>query len=612
MPDDLKTIICRWLLDRADLALLVTDADGTVVLANAGAQSRFGYSAEQFAGLRLETLIADLPDGKRQPSLANHVATPSFESGRKISARRRDGSEFLVKLRTSPLEGGLTLAVFEDLAEHERIEQTLSEEELQYRAIIETAADGFWIVAGDGRILAINDTYARRSGYSRDELLSMRVSDLEAVESASDVSAHIEKVLANGSDQFETWHRTKSGEVWPVEIFVSYWANAGGRLFVFARDITARKLTQEALRESEARFRAIFEHAAVGIAQLAPDGRWLRMNDKLCEIVGYPREELQKRTFQSITHPDDLDADLDLARQLLAGEIDHYQMEKRYLRKGGGTVWVNLTATAVRHPDGTPDYAIAAVEDISERKRAEAALKDLQLEMEQLTRQQAAKQTVAAIAHELNQPLSAVAAYAEAALRLLHAGKPQPERLRHALESSAQQAQRAGSVVRELMAFLNKSEIATEPLDLNDLVRRALDQINMDGHAGIAIHFDLATGLAPVRANRLQVEKVLVNIIKNGIEAMHDAGTGMRSISLTVRTSVEGSMARAAVCDSGAGIATDTLHRIFEPFFTTKSDGLGMGLAISRAIIESHGGQLWAESVQGAGACFNFTLPFAP
>jgi PAS domain S-box-containing protein len=140
------------------------------------------------------------------------------------------------------------------------------------------------------------------------------------------------------------------------------------------RDFTDRKEAQERLRQSEERFRATFEQAAVGIAHVAPNGRWLRVNQKLCEIVGYTHEELLEKTFQDITHPDDLDKDLQQARRLLAGEIETYSMEKRYLKKDGSVVWINLTSSLVRDSSGEPEYFIAVIEDISERKEAEENL----------------------------------------------------------------------------------------------------------------------------------------------------------------------------------------------------------------------------------------------
>jgi PAS domain S-box-containing protein len=165
------------------------------------------------------------------------------------------------------------------------------------------------------------------------------------------------------------------------------------RLLVSARligEIVGRKRVEAGLRASEGRFRATFEQAAVGIAHVGPDGRWLRVNRRLCEIVGYSEEELLAKTFQDITYPDDLVADLSHVRRLLGGEIPTYAMEKRYVRKNGAHVWISLTVALVRNATGQPDYFISVVEDISERKRAEAEVKNLNAELDQRVRERTA------------------------------------------------------------------------------------------------------------------------------------------------------------------------------------------------------------------------------
>ena len=298
-------------------------------------------------------------------------------------------------------------------------------------------------------------------------------------------------------------------------------------------------------------------------------------------------------------------------KRMLAGEQSTLTLEKRYIHKDGSTIWANLTVSLTRTADGAPDYFISVIEDIGERKCTEAALHALYAEMEQLTHFQIANQTAAAFAHELNQPLNAVASYAEAALRLLRAGNPRPDRLSHAIASSAQQAQRAGRVVREFLDFMNQNEVQTDALNLNDVIQKVFTRIEADGFNPASFDVQLDPKLPPVKGNLLQVEKVLINLIENSMEAMRESGIGNRSLSVLTRANGDGTMAQITVTDSGPGIDKPTLQRIFNPFFTTKPKGLGMGLAISRAIIESHGGQLWVDSRPGTGASFHFTLPFA-
>jgi PAS domain S-box-containing protein len=473
--------------------LYTIDGQGLVTYMNPAAEELFGWTFAELHGRKMHDATHHrYRDGRPFPS-SECAGFQVLAHGRPLKNHedvfiRKDGTFFDVMYSIAPLHddaGGITglVVVFSDITERKRAETALQESEEQYRAIIETAADGFWMLDGEGRILEINEAYARRSGYGRAELLTMRIADLEAQESPEEIRAHIEKVQRNGSDLFETRHRAKSGEVWPAEVNASYWAGRGGRFFGFLRDIT-------------------------------------------------------------------------------------------------------------------------------DRKRTEAALDALHAEMEQLMKQHVASQTAAAIAHELNQPLIAVASYAEAAQRLLRAGNPQPDRLRHAIEGSAQQAQRAGQVVRELLAFMKVGEVQTEPVDLNGVVRGVLARVEENAPEAFQARLELEPDLPAVRANRLQIEKVLSNLVQNGIEAMREAGISPQAMTVAVRTGADGSMAQVTVQDSGPGIDAQALHRIFDPFFTTKTAGLGMGLAISRAIVEAHGGQLWLEVGPGPGATFHFTLPF--
>jgi signal transduction histidine kinase len=249
---------------------------------------------------------------------------------------------------------------------------------------------------------------------------------------------------------------------------------------------------------------------------------------------------------------------------------------------------------------------------ISARQRQEATLKALRAEMEELSKLHVASQTAAAIAHELNQPLNAITSYSEAALRLLRSGNPAPEKLRQALEGGAAQAQRAGQVVRELLLFFQGRDAPVEAVDLHQAIQRALAMAEADGHGGFQRTIDLAPGLGSVRANRLQIEKVLVNLVSNGVDAMRAAGVGAPSITITGRRAPEDDMAQLTVADCGPGLTEQAVLRVFQPFYTTKPSGIGMGLAISRALVEANGGRLWSEANPGRGGIFHLTLPLAP
>lgn len=221
-----------------------------------------------------------------------------------------------------------------------------------------------------------------------------------------------------------------------------------------------------------------------------------------------------------------------------------------------------------------------------------------------------AGELAATLAHELSQPLAAISTFSEACLQLLGRNALDPNKLRSNIEQISAQAQRAGRAIRELRAFLAKGDAEKSSVDLNALVRTACELTTGEARRhGIVVVLELAEDLLPVCAASLHVEHVVVNLVQNAIEAIR--GAGMSSGTITVRTArTPENMAQVAVQDSGPGISRETARQIFEPFYTTKIEGLGMGLAISRSVVEAHGGKLWTDTDMSRGASFRFTLPF--
>ncbi|MCX6046612.1 MAG: PAS domain S-box protein [Chloroflexi bacterium] len=257
-----------------------------------------------------------------------------------------------------------------DITEHKQAEKVLA----RYQLLSERASDIILYVRPDGRIIEANQAAVTAYGYDRATLLTLQIQDLRATATLPAVAGQMVQADVDGI-LFETLHRRQDGSTFPVEVS-AIGADIGGERLILSiiRDITDRKQTEAALRESEERFRAMFEQAAVGIALTSGEGHYLRMNQRLCEITGYTREELHQKTYQQITHPDDLPLDADLSARVLAGELASCRLEKRFIRKDGSPIWVTVTASVVRDEAGAIKYGLAVVEDISERKVAEARL----------------------------------------------------------------------------------------------------------------------------------------------------------------------------------------------------------------------------------------------
>jgi PAS domain S-box-containing protein len=260
------------------------------------------------------------------------------------------------------------IAAIADITERKRAETVLR----QHKRMIDTAVEGFWVTDARGNLLEANMAYAKMSGYSIEELVSMHISQVEAIEtSAEQVQAHIAKIIAQGYDQFETRHRHKDGHEIDVEISTTYMADME-RFIVFCHDITERKKAElEKLQDSDLRFRGTLEQVAVGFIHASLDGCFQQANQKFCEIIGYSSEELLQMNFRELTFSADAAREEEHLLQLLAGKISNFSREQRFVRKNLSLVWVNLTVSLLRKADGMPAFYICVVEDIAERKHAE-------------------------------------------------------------------------------------------------------------------------------------------------------------------------------------------------------------------------------------------------
>ena len=369
------------------------------------------------------------------------------------------------------------------------------------------------------------------------------------------------------------------------------------------------KVRTATLAESEERFRSTFEQAAVGIAHVSPEGLFLRINKKFCDILGYSREEMLQRTFQDITYPDDLGPDLKRVNQMLSGEIDTYSMEKRYLRKDGALVWVNLTVALLRNESGQPQWFVSVAQDISDRKESEQAILQQRSQLAHLSRVNQLGELSGSLAHELNQPLAAILSNAQAAQRILALDPINLQEVRDIIKDIVADDKRASEVIGRLRLLFQKGETQHQLLKVNEIVRAVLKLAGSDlVNHHVTAHTVLAEDLPLVCGDHIQFQQVLLNLVMNACDAMANVEPNARQLMISTNLDGNGD-AHISVTDSGTGIAPEMLERIFEPFHTTKSHGLGLGLAVCRTIVLAHAGKLWAVNNPERGATFHFTLP---
>jgi PAS domain S-box-containing protein len=361
-------------------------------------------------------------------------------------------------------------------------------------------------------------------------------------------------------------------------------------------DITEEKRAEEALRESEERFRRVFEEGPLGLALVGRDFRFVKVNSALCQMVGYDEAQLTGMSFVDITHPDDVRSDVELADRLFEREIPFYRIQKRYVKKNGELIWINLTASMILGPDGKPLHGLAMVEDITEIKRTQE---------EALFRQKLESLGTLAggIAHDFNNLLGAVQAQAELALMELDSGSSCKEEL----QAIGEVAMRGSEIVRQLMIYAGRESAVVGLIDLSKTVDEMLSLLKVSVTKHALIKADLDRDLPAIRASAAQLRQIVMNLITNASDAIGERDGVIRVVT---RRADDGRV-QLEVSDTGCGISRETQAKVFDPFFTTKSAGRGLGLAVVQGIVRSLGGAIHFASEPDRGATFQVSLPCA-
>jgi signal transduction histidine kinase len=410
-----------------------------------------------------------------------------------------------------------------------------------------------------------------------------------------------------------------------------------------AWDITARKQMEEALRESEQRYRQLFEHVPISIWQedLTPISRWFDalhvqgIDDLRAHVIEHPQE------LRSVLAEVPL-RDANTAALTLFGARDVRELrEKRttvfceesydYFLEGVVAFWMGrtefespaqalsldgrridlLNRVLVPLESGRPRWAdtVIAMIDMTDRNRAEELARRRGAEVAHMSRLSVMGEMATELAHELNQPLAAIANYARGCLHRLESGEYGARTLLEAIRKIVAEAERTDEVIRRIRDFARRHETCRSATDLNATVRQAIQFVEYEMRSrNISVQLDGAASIPSIEIDGIQIQQVLLNLLRNAIDAM--ANTEGRPRCLRVTTAMDGEdTVRVSVSDTGEGFTAEQAERLFEPFHTTKPEGTGLGLSISRSIIQAHGGRLWAELNDGPGATFHFTLP---
>lgn len=537
---------------------------------------------------------------------------------------------FLYDAESCPIR---MIGVVRDITDQKQTEDLLRQSEARYRSLIEATSQITWNTHAQGELSSQQPGWEKFTGqlfeaykgwgwlsavHPEDQAATAQAWE-EAVKNCS--IYNIEHRLRRHDGEYRYMH-VRGVPVLEEDGSVREWVGTHS-------DITEQKHYEAALRQSQEQFRATFEQAAVGIAHVDLEGHWLRVNQKLCDIVGYCAAELTERTFQDITHPDDLEADLALMQKLLDGEIQTYSIEKRYFHQSGEIVWIELTASLVREvaPDhqasnsdlGIPRYFISVVEEINDRKQAQAELQERSRELSNFNgllaqaavlleeRNQELDRFVHIVSHDLKAPLRAISNLSQWIEEDLEGELSADNQQQMALLRD--RVYRMQAMIDGLLEYARagRTDADIEPVVVAELLAEVIDSLDPPH----PFRVEIAPEMPTIQTKRLLLSQVFANLISNGIKH-HNRPDGLIRIS----SQDKGDFYEFEVADDGPGIASEHHDKIFMIFQAVNpqnsQDSSGIGLSIVKKIVETEEGTIRLESELGKGTTFYFTWPKQP
>jgi PAS domain S-box-containing protein len=500
------------------------------------------------------------------------------------------------------------VAVQRELGLRLESERRLAAQERHQHAMLAAALDAYWVVSAEGKVQEANDAACAMSGYTRQELLGMRVADLEAVEDAAATAAHVRRILEQGSDRFESRHRRKDGTVIDVEVSVRYLPEAQV-IVTFLRDVTERRRAEAERGEREAFFRALLEKSSDMILLADAEGRYRFWSPSATEVLGWTAAEAVGRTAFELAPPEDRPGLEAALAGLLAAPGETLRMRVPFPHKDGR---VRILEGAARNLLSDP-----AVRGIVINARDVTGAHELEAQLRQAQKLESIGRLAGGVAHDFNNLLTVILSCTGALRADAAEGRAAST---EEVEEIHAAGLRARDLTRQLLAFARKQVIAPERLDLNQVVSASEKLLRRVLGEDVELVVGLAPDLWPIRCDPGQVEQVLLNLVVNARDAM--PGGGRLSLStLNHRVDAErsaqspgqlvGEWVQLEVRDTGTGMTPEVQAHLFEPFFTTKpaGQGTGLGLATVYGIVQQSGGHLHVESAPGQGTVLRVCLP---
>jgi PAS domain S-box-containing protein len=506
------------------------------------------------------------------------------------------------------------LGISDDITEMKKAEAALQETEIRLRTLFDAAAEFIFLIDPDGIIRMVNRRAVEQSGYAEDDLIGRKLKEFFTKASRLDCECNFPRLKEQGHLRVDNDFVCRDGRIIRMDCSATAIPDNSGSFtsfLIIQHDVTEERTVVRALADSERRFRAIFHSTFQFIGLLDPAGTVLELNRTALEFGGFTSDEVIGRPLWETpcwsSSPEEQRRLRDALAQAAQGQLVRYEVRLPDLHQNMAII--DFSLKPVLDEQGQTVLIIPEGRDITESKHAEEELQQHQRELAHITRLSTLGEMATGIAHELNQPLTAISSYCESALALLKLQPQIPESLSEIVRRTTEQSHRAAAIIRQLRDFTDKRKNTMEEINIDSLVRKSIRLLDWElRNTRTGIRLQLDTAGTNVLANKVQIEQVIVNLVRNGLEAIRDTGVPEGQISIHSRL-LPNELVEVCVSDNGGGVPADMEDRLFDPFESNKPGGTGLGLSVSRSIVESHGGKLWFEKQRRDGARFCFALP---
>jgi PAS domain S-box-containing protein len=609
----------RWrsIFENSAIGVALTDLSGRFIATNPVYQKMLGYSEEELQKLTFIDITQEEYRNPNRDLVGDLVAGKGRQFQIEKQYRRKDGSPVWVRNNVSVVPGTervprFLMALSEDITERKEAEEALRNSEQSFRLIVDGIAGLVAIMAATGEVESVNRQVLEYFGKATEDLKFWSNTDTVHPDDLPSVISAWKHSIETAST-YDVDHRLRRADG------VYRWFHARGlplldaedrvvRWYVLLTDIDDRKRAEEQLLRSESFLAEGQRLSRTGSFSWRVETDEITSSDELYRIFGIePGLPVTFDLIGSRVHPEDLGLLSDMIEKARGG-ISDFEYEHRLLMPDGSIKYVHLTAHQTRDKDGRLEY-IGAAQDVTLRRRSEEALAEARSELANVSKVTSLGVLTASIAHEVNQPLSGIITNASTCLRMLNGDPPNIDGARETARRTIRDGNRASEVITRLRALFSKKAIAVEPVDLNEATRDVIALSLSDLQKNqVLLRPELADNLPLVAGDRVQLQQVILNLLRNASDAM--SAVEDRPRHLVIRTERdEDDHVRLTVRDVGVGFDPQVMDKLFESFYTTKKDGMGVGLAVSRSIVENHHGCLWATANEGPGATFSFSIP---